>query len=219
MGGDVELIWSWEIKATSKFIASSSSLSSSSSMVWLFNAEWMVVHMGGKRKKAGVQGRGGEMDQIGSFSSLRARHLFRVRHLSALCGTCCAQALVLAITIILSRYPKWLRIPIARPDFVTCYQTGPQAASYFEWQHEVLISCSWCDCMFLYWILCVCLLVCLIALLVYLVGSFVGYLVGWLGLRSPVCLLVCLFTLYLLHYFVGSGLVFFVVFRCCTIKL
>ena len=87
-------------------------------------------------------GKRGEIDQIGSFSSLRARHLFRVRHLSALCGTCCAQALVLAITIILSRYPEWLRIPIARPDFVTCYQTGPQAASYFEWQHEVLISCS-----------------------------------------------------------------------------
>ena len=66
--------------------------------------------------------------------------------------------------------------------------------------------------MFLYWILCVCLLVCLIALLVYLVGSFVGYLVGWLGLRSPVCLLVCLFTLYLLHYFVGSGFVFLLFF-------
>ena len=99
-------------------------------------------------------------------------------------------------------------VPIARRDFVACYQTGPQAASYVDWQHAALFLCSSCDCVFLCLNMRICLLVCLIALLVYLVGWFVGYLVGWLGLRSPVCLLVGLFVYallgeYLLYYFVS----------------
>ena len=65
--------------------------------------------------------------------------------------------------------------------------------------------------MFLYWILCVCLLVCLIALLVYLVGSFVGYLVGWVCDRLCVCWFVCLHFTYFITL-LARGLFFLLFF-------